>query len=102
MKRIIFALAGIATLSGCANSYSAQKAGVPYYVFRGFHLECVKQAQAQGKFRGKADADYMEQGAALLLGGVSGLVAYELAEPNAQDNNVYQQCMAQSGVAPRG
>lgn len=102
MKRIIFALAGLATLSGCASSYTAEKAGVPYYVFRGFHLECVKQAQAQGKFRGKADPDTLNQGTALLLAGVYGLAAYEAAEPHAQDNAFYQKCMAESGVAPKG
>jgi hypothetical protein len=102
MKRIIFALAGVAMLSGCASSYTAEKAGVPYYVFRGYHLECVKQAKAQGRFHGEADADIMQQGSAFLLGGALGVVAYELAEPNAKNNPVYQKCMAEAGVGPRG
>jgi hypothetical protein len=108
MNRIILALPLLAMVGGCASSYTAERAGVPYHVFRGYHLECVKQAQLHGGYRGTADRNSMEQATAFALGGVSvvgaipGLVAYNLAEPQPKGNPVYRQCMADNGVAPKG
>jgi hypothetical protein len=99
--RVALILPLFAVLGGCAKTYSAERAGVPEYVFRGYHLECVKQAQAHGGYRGQTDANLTEQGAALGLGGVVGLAAYHLAEPDAKNNPTYRQCMADNGVAPR-
>jgi hypothetical protein len=107
MKKTVLALTVLGTLSGCANSYSAKNAGVPYYVHRGYHLECVKQAQLHGNFKGQADRDSMEQAGAFLAGGLSGigaipgLVAYNLAEPVARHNAYYRQCMDDNGVGPK-
>jgi hypothetical protein len=107
MNRILIAAPLLAIIGGCAQTYTAERAGVPYYVFRGYHLECVKQARLYGGYKGKADRDSMEQSAAFILGGVSGvgvipgLVAYNLAEPVPKHNAYYRQCMAENGVEPK-
>jgi hypothetical protein len=107
MNKVVAGMALLGALSGCAGNYTAERAGVPYGVFRGFHLECVKQAQLHGDFKGKTDRNSFEQSQALLLGGLSGvgaipaLIAYNLAEPLPRHNAHYQQCMTENGVAPR-
>ncbi len=107
MKKTVAALVLLGALSGCAGNYTSERAGVPYGVFRGFHLECVKQAQLYGDFKGKPDRDSLEQSQALLLGGLSGvgaipaLIAYNIAEPLPRHNAYYQHCMADNGVAPK-